>query len=643
MARKNPRVPVDIVAQTTKFDSAIKTSAKAATASFAAFAAASTAAVVGITKATINLSGELNQIAKDAKRVGTSVEDWQKVTGAIGLLTGGAVDGATAMQTLQRNMADAREGTGEAAGSLEKLGLTLDELSPDDLAGNLVTIAGRFDGLADHAEKSQVAMELFGRAGKELVPALAAGGDAVQEAIGRVEDAGLVSSEAAFQAELLQDSLADASRAMLVMRTEALAPLMPVITGVVGGLVDLSQELRDTGALEDFGDAVARTFIEVMIPAVTVGVAQSKKALAGLTSTLAAGIVGYNKMAVAAKTAGVALEFVKNRGKVSGESLAELEALTLDLAESQIFLDAATREFVGVEEDVAVVMDGVLERIRAMQAEFEELTTSQRHSSSETETLLAEGTDAYENALLKRRRALEANVDATAILEEKMAENTEAVEQRRATAMEAADTKRQQSLDIALMAVQTVATISLNILDAAADAEVAIINRTTEDRKEAALKAFEVNKNTQLAQAHILREIGALMAFATAPNYIAGVAMAIAAQAQGWVNFGIIAAQQPPSFHMGGMVGGGPARSISPAGSPDEVNATLLRGERVQSRAEVRAGRGPQTITTVFQVGPRTVDAMTTEALRTGQGSTFDAFRAVQPRRVGRHNPRRRR
>jgi len=628
VARKNPRVPVDIVAQTTKFDSAVKKSAKAATASFTAFAAASTAAVVGITKATINLSGELNQLAKDAQRIGVSVEEYQKLEGAIGHLTDGTVRTTDALQEYQKR-------TGEAA--------------PD-----LVMLAERFSGLDSAAERTALGMELFGsRAGKQLAGALSEGGAAVQEAIDRVEDAGLVSSEAAFQAEALQDSLDDASRAMLVMRTEALAPLMPVIAGTTGAISNLAAELRDTGALKQFGDQAALIFLEVVLPAITVAGAESVKALRGLATSMALAEVGFNAIRISALGYVSVLDAVKNGGKITREQYLRNKAALDDLHDSQARLDAATISFMDVDEKAAQLLDRVTGEVRAQQAAFDELAQSKEKVSSAgggdqppdgpggpapVADLGAAEKLAAELEAINERKQLEAQVAAELI---------ELDEHVTARAKELAEERKQARLEATVVSLSA-ATSALNAIDtlagAVSDARVANMDRESDEYRRAMDEQWGIQSALAIANAAIAIPLAISQQLAGTPGPV-GIALSVVAGAIATANLAatIAKAAAGPTYHMGGMVGGGPARSISPAGSPDEVNATLLRGERVQSRAEVRAGRGPQTITTVFRVGPRTVDAMTTEALRTGQGSTFDAFRAVQPRRVGRHNPRRRR
>lgn len=176
-------------------------------------------------------------------------------------------------------------------------------------------------------------------------------------------------------------------------------------------------------------------------------------------------------------------------------------------------------------------------------------------------------------------------------------------------------------------------------------AELATASRALRDQKAAAMEAFGVGKAAAVSQASIAGALAVVNAMATpgAPWPVAA-GFAIAAGVAAAVSIGSIAAEPPPTFHSGGMVG---------LGAPDEISARLLRSEAVLSPQGVRAAGGPggvrdlnqggtaghQPVITVFKVRSRAVDAMMSDNLRTKQGPLVDALRAAQPRALGRHNP----
>jgi hypothetical protein len=165
------------------------------------------------------------------------------------------------------------------------------------------------------------------------------------------------------------------------------------------------------------------------------------------------------------------------------------------------------------------------------------------------------------------------------------------------------------------------------------DIQISNLEEETQEHEDAMRKQWEAQTALSIAQAAL--NIPLAISQAAAGPWPAAIGFMIAAGTAATLGLvGVIAkAAQGPQFHMGGDVLG---RGVGPGPLPDEVNATLLAGERVQSRAEVRNGGAPTRVTTVFQVGPRTVDAMVQEATRTGAGATYDALRANRPRRIGR-------
>ena len=99
--------------------------------------------------------------------------------------------------------------------------------------------------------------------------------------------------------------------------------------------------------------------------------------------------------------------------------------------------------------------------------------------------------------------------------------------------------------------------------------------------RKAAMDAFERSQAAALAQAGIGTALAVINAIATAPNIIAGLVLAGVAAALGAVQIGIIASQDPPSFHAGGVV-----RDRGYAA--DEIRANLLTGEGVVNRRGMR-------------------------------------------------------
>jgi hypothetical protein len=105
----------------------------------------------------------------------------------------------------------------------------------------------------------------------------------------------------------------------------------------------------------------------------------------------------------------------------------------------------------------------------------------------------------------------------------------------------------------------------------ATDAEKKAAADEVEARRSALIKAFLVDKSVKLSQALINTALAVTSALTAGP--IAGPILATAAGAAGAVQVAAIASEAP-SFHAGGVVG-----------QPDEMSATVRRGEAVLSPA----------------------------------------------------------
>lgn len=573
---KNPRVPVDIVAQTKKFDRQIKTAFSAAGGAAVAFGAAAAAAMVALTKEVLKLSGELNQIAKDARRVGQTVEEFQKVKGALELLTDGTVNAAQAIQEYQ-------DRTGNA---------TLD----------LAAFADEMAAIKDPAERTSRAIDVFGaRVGRAM--AGLTDSDAVREAIADIERAGVVSSEAALQAEDLEDAVLLLQRSVDNLRIQTLAPLQVVLSGVATTMSSLAQDiLRDT-SWDDYGAAIRTAFLDVGVPALATFKVLALDVIA-LSKPIRETSSSLTLMARAAE------RFASGDFKYAGALWEKSNIRAQQAAFSMLALgDQFKRNRKGAEDLIRTLRD---------------LT------ATTAETAAGGGAGGGGEAGKDRIEVEKEVEDTVAVVVEK-------AEKRKRVAIEkTAELRELTAGDYLSMSADTMGAVA-GLVSAVSDIEISKTEETSKARQDALRKAWEAQTVVAIAQAAL--NIPLSISQASAAGYPAAVGFMIAAGAASTIALaGVIAkAAAGPKFHSGGDVDAG-ARLGRSRGAPDEVNATLLLGERVQSRAEVRAAGAGRPIIVVNQVGPRVVDAQTHEALRTGTGTLARQFRQVRPRRVGRHN-----
>ncbi len=153
-----------------------------------------------------NVTAFTDAIGKQADAVGTSTAFLQEFRVAV-TLTGGSVGGADkALTKLNRNIAEAAEGTGPAADAFQQLGIPLEEIEGLALPDVVGRIAQGISQLESPAEKTAVAIDLFGRSGDKLVNTFAQGSEGLDAFRQRARDTGQVIEESLIRrAELLND------------------------------------------------------------------------------------------------------------------------------------------------------------------------------------------------------------------------------------------------------------------------------------------------------------------------------------------------------------------------------------------------------------------------------------------------------
>lgn len=123
------------------------------------------------------------QAINSAAMLGVSVQTYTRFAYAAGEAGVGADSARMALERLERNMADAQKGTGTAANAFHALGISSDDLKTKytSLDALLPVLADKFAAAADGPNKTAIAMEIFGRAGAEMIPILDKGRSGLAE------------------------------------------------------------------------------------------------------------------------------------------------------------------------------------------------------------------------------------------------------------------------------------------------------------------------------------------------------------------------------------------------------------------------------------------------------------------------------
>jgi len=97
----------------------------------------------------------------------------------------------TGIKAFQRNLSEATSGSDTASRSFLAIGLEASKIRNLRLEDQLATIADGFKRLSSPADKTRVAMELFGKAGNELIPFLDQGSAGIQKLTAEADRLGI--------------------------------------------------------------------------------------------------------------------------------------------------------------------------------------------------------------------------------------------------------------------------------------------------------------------------------------------------------------------------------------------------------------------------------------------------------------------
>lgn len=286
--------------------------AKAAAIGYAGISSVS--ALKGMITSSIESAAALKDLSQ---QTGATVEGLSAL-GGIGKMSGTGLDTiGAAMNKLSKSMSTADEDSRGTATALKAIGISVEDFRSQKPDEQMLTVAKALDQFKDGADKSAVAMALFGKSGAEMLPFLSD----VAEA-GALN--GKVSTEQAEAADRFGDNLVKLQNSGKGWEKQLAFGILPALDETTqavkllfdgsGGLKDQMKKLADDGSLADFARGGV-TAISYMVD----GVIVLKRAF----ELTGAGIYG------ALKTIGYSIEGVANAaGKLktgdfagAGESL----------------------------------------------------------------------------------------------------------------------------------------------------------------------------------------------------------------------------------------------------------------------------------------------------------------------------------
>jgi hypothetical protein len=197
--------------------------------------AISAAAAVDFVKSIAQSADEINKLSQ---KIGISVEDLSTLQHVLKLSDVPTEEFSRGVGLLSKalaGLADDQENKGAGA-ALQALGIKARDASGDlrPVADVVLDIAAKFKGFQDGVGKTNLALQLFGRSGKELIPFLNQGADGIQRLQEEARAMGLeISGATAASAERFHDSLErleDKSVGLSRQFLDGLVPALDVIS-----------------------------------------------------------------------------------------------------------------------------------------------------------------------------------------------------------------------------------------------------------------------------------------------------------------------------------------------------------------------------------------------------------------------------
>jgi hypothetical protein len=237
-----------------------------------AIAAAGTA-IAGMLKSSINNADELSKLSS---KVGISTEALSALKHQAGLAGVELAGLQTGLVKFSRTAAEAAGGGKQQARVFEAMGISVRDLQgslkPADAL--LREVADKFQTYGDGAGKAALAVQLFGRAGADMIPMLNEGAEGFEAARKEAEEFGIiVDSKAAKAAEQFNDNLDRLKTAAMGAANQIMEELLPALVQISDAMVqsskssdELALSAFDLGKdMFDLSEFIAATVREVQI------------------------------------------------------------------------------------------------------------------------------------------------------------------------------------------------------------------------------------------------------------------------------------------------------------------------------------------------------------------------------------------
>lgn len=285
MAANVARLKTDMAAARNTVESTMNQIKKAAGAAQMALGAIgvglSTAAFANWIKGAINAADEANKLSQ---KIGITVKE-------IGGLQLAFQQGGVDADTMQKALAKLNVGIANGDSAFKALGVSTKNTdgSLRSTTDVLADVADRFASTENNANKTAMAIDIFGKSGAALIPVLNAGGDSIREFQTLAEQLGLtLSGETAAAAEKFNDTLELIALGSRGVANQVMAELLPTLQTLAGEFLNV---MTQGGNLKGLADVISAG-LKGLFTVAAVGI-EIFRTLGNTIGATAAGIVAF--------------------------------------------------------------------------------------------------------------------------------------------------------------------------------------------------------------------------------------------------------------------------------------------------------------------------------------------------------------
>jgi hypothetical protein len=223
--------------------------------------------VFGVIKAGLEKAfGAIDQVANLGDEIGTISEKFGIAADALQELRFAAVASDTSVEALQNGLkflsksaVDAAAGGKEAAAAFKGIKLKSADGEIRPVTDLLTDLADQFAELPDGAAKVDRAIQLFGKAGADLIPLLNRGADGIAELRQEAQSLGVVlSGETLAAAAEYDDAMKRLQASQQGLLNRFASPLIPKMTAIFKRLTDVLKSPGAQRAIDALSSAVSR-------------------------------------------------------------------------------------------------------------------------------------------------------------------------------------------------------------------------------------------------------------------------------------------------------------------------------------------------------------------------------------------------